>query len=63
MTELLNTLQSLDQDQAVVALFAGVLIFASVAIVLCAVLRSLGKWGVVAFCFAGAAVCIALMVR
>lgn len=55
MDELLKSLQSLDQDGAIVALFTVVLVFSAVALVGVAVLRSLGKWGRVAL-FAGVAV-------
>ena len=48
MTDLVNLFESLNQEQAVVAVFAGVLIVSTAVIALTAVLRSLGKWGIVA---------------
>ena len=49
MTEFLQ----LDQDAAIVALFAGALVLSTVTIAVVAILRALGKWGSVAL-FAGA---------
>jgi hypothetical protein len=62
MSDLLNQLQNLDQDQAVAALFAGVLIFSVVTLGLIAAVRSLGKWGTVAAVLASAAILIAYRV-
>lgn len=61
MNDLLSSLQSLDQDQALVALFVWVLVLSLGVAAVVAILRALGKWGVVALCLAGAAVCIALV--
>ena len=63
MDQLINTLRGLDQDQAVVALFAGVLVASVATVVVVAVLRSLGRWGVVAVAVAAAAVFIANLTR
>jgi hypothetical protein len=59
MNDLLSSLQNLDQDQAIVALFVAILVFSAVAMVAIAILRSLGKWGRVAL-FAGSAVVAAI---
>ena len=48
MNELLNQFQSLNQEQGIVVLFASLLIASVGVIALVAVLRSLGKWGIVA---------------
>lgn len=48
MNDLVNLFESLDQEQAIVALFAGVFIISVGVIALTAVLRSLRKWGIVA---------------
>jgi glucan phosphoethanolaminetransferase (alkaline phosphatase superfamily) len=48
MNDLVNVFQNLNQEQAVVAVFAGVLIVSVAVIALTAVLRFLGKWGIVA---------------
>lgn len=48
MNDLVNLFQGMNQEQATVAVFAGVLIVSVSVIALTAVLRSLGKWGIVA---------------
>jgi choline-glycine betaine transporter len=62
MTEIVNLFQSLNQEQAVVALFCAILIFSVVTIGVVAGIRSLGKWGTFAACIALAAVLIAYRV-
>ena len=57
MNDLLTTLQSLDQDQGVVALFAMLLALCAGTAVLVAIMRSLGRWGRVAL-FVGVAVVV-----
>lgn len=61
MDELTAVFQNLDQDSAIVALFALLLIVCTGAAVGLAVLRSMGRWGRVAL-FAGAAVVAAVWV-
>ena len=63
MESLLNVLKTLDQDQAVVALFAGLLVVCAGAACLSLLVRSLGKWGRVVLFLAVAAVVIAWRVR
>jgi hypothetical protein len=51
MTEILNQVNAFSLDnpeQAALMLFAGILIVSVAVIALTAVLRSLGKWGIVA---------------
>jgi hypothetical protein len=59
MSDLVNLFESLNQEQAIVAVFAGVLIVSVSVIALTAVLRGLGKWGIVAAVVSLASVLIA----
>jgi hypothetical protein len=63
MNEALETLRSLDQDGAIVALFTVVLVFSAVALVGVAVLRSLGRWGRVALFASVAVVAVVWMLK
>jgi hypothetical protein len=63
MNDFFNQLQNLDQEQAIVAVFAGVLIFSVVLLGAVAAVRSLGKWGTVAVALGSAAVLIAYRVN
>ncbi len=63
MDQLLTSLQGMDQDQAVVLLFAGVLVAVTGAAVVAVVVRSLGRWGGVALCLALAAVIVVALLR
>jgi len=60
MNELIGTICSLDQDQAVVALFAALLVLAFGVFSVAAILRSAGKWGTVALFLAVAGIVITL---
>ena len=60
MNELMQTIQSLDQDQAVVALFAALLVLACGVAAIAAILRAAGKWGSVALFLAVAGIVIVL---
>jgi len=59
MEDLLNRLESLNQEQAIVALFAAILIGSASVIGFAAAIRSLGRDGVIAVALAVAAVLIA----
>lgn len=59
MDDILRTLQGLNQDQHLVALFACLLVMCAGTAVVVAILRSLGRWGRVALFVALAAVVIA----
>ena len=61
MENLLNQLQSMDQDQAATLLMAAVLVLSLTTIAAVAVLRAMGKWGVVALMVGAAVVSIALV--
>ena len=59
MESLMDVLNSFDQDQAVVALFAALLVVCAGAACLSLLVRSLGKWGRVALFVLAAVVVIA----
>jgi len=61
MENLLNQLQSMDQDQVAILLMVAVLVLSCATIAAVALLRALGKWGTVALMVGAAAVCIALV--
>ena len=61
MENLLNQLQSMDQDKAATLLMAAVLVLSLTTIAAVAVLRAMGKWGVVALMVGAAVVSIALV--
>ncbi len=63
MDVLLSSLQNLDQDQLVVLLFAVIIMVVTMAASIALVLRSFGRWGVVALCLVGAAMAIAVLLR
>ncbi len=58
MDQLVNTLRGLDQDQAIVALFALILVGSFVVIGAAAIMNSMGKGGRMALFFGVAAVVV-----
>ncbi len=63
MDQLLTSLEGLDQDQAVVLLFTGIIALVAVGGVVAVVLRAIGKGGMVALFVAAAAVAVVALLR